>query len=92
MLSQPVLSLASGRERRDAKRRVDRRRELPVSHMGKPNNVITREILILAIWFIEQKVILFRYRTNIRDELARPEPAMTLFDTLYIRTYESHGL
>jgi len=41
------------------------------SHMRKPNNIITREILILAIWFIEQKVIIFRCRTNIRDEPAR---------------------
>ena len=43
--------------------------------MGKQNNIITREILILATWFTEQKVILFRCRTDIPDELARPEPA-----------------
>ena len=43
-------------------------------HMGKQNNFITREILILAIWFMEQKVFLFRLKIDIRDELARPEP------------------
>ena len=45
------------------------------SHMGKQNNIITREILIIAMWFIEQKVIIFRCRTDARDEPARPEPA-----------------
>ena len=67
--------LASVGERRDAKRRFDPRRELPLSHMGKLNNIITREILILAKWFMEQKVILFRCRADIRDEPARLEPA-----------------
>ena len=42
------------------------------SHMGKQNKIITREILILAMWCIEQKVIIFRCRTDIRDEPARP--------------------
>ena len=42
------------------------------SHMGEQNNIITREILILAMWCIEQTVILFRCRTDIRDEPARP--------------------
>jgi len=32
-------------------------------------------MLILAMWFIEQNVILFRCRIYIRDEPARPEPA-----------------
>ena len=43
--------------------------------MGKQNNIITREILILAMWFREQNVILFRCGTDIRDELAQPELA-----------------
>ena len=73
--------LASGRERRDAKLRVDRRIELPVTvKWEKKNNIITREILILAMWFTEQKVILFRCRANIRNE-----PAMTLFDGLFLK-------
>ena len=67
--------LASGGERRDAERRVDRRRDSCHSHKGKQNNIKTREILILAMWCIEQKFILFRCRTDIRDEPARPEPA-----------------
>ena len=45
------------------------------SHMGKQNNIITREKLILATWSIEQKVIVSWCRTDICDELARPEPA-----------------
>ena len=45
------------------------------SHMGKQNNNITREILILAMWFIEQKSIIFQCRTDIYDEPARPELA-----------------
>ena len=58
--------------------------------MGKQNNIITREILILAMWFIEQKVITFRFGTDIRDEPAQPEPArpgpaMTLFDGLFLK-------
>ena len=63
--------LASGGE---ASRRSTQRASCH-SHMGKQNNIITREILILAMWFMEQKVILFRCRTDIRDEPARPEPA-----------------
>ena len=43
--------------------------------MGKQNNIITREILILTMRFMEQKVILFRYRTDVRDEPARPQSA-----------------
>ena len=62
------------------------------SHMGEENNNITHEILILVIWFIEQKVIIFPCRNNIRDEPAPPGPAMTLFDALYIRSYGSYGL
>ena len=45
---------------------------------------MTREILILDMWFMEKKVIIFRCRIDIRDKPARPEPAkpgpvMTLF-------------
>jgi len=38
------------------------------------------------MWSIEQKVILLRCRTYIRDE-----PAMMLFDALYLRIYQSYG-
>ena len=43
--------------------------------MGEQNNIITREIWIVALWFMEQKAITFRSGTDIRDELARSEPA-----------------
>jgi len=66
-----IISERRRETRREASRRSTQRASCD-SHMGKPDNVITREILILAIWFIEQKVILFRCRTNIRDEPARP--------------------
>ena len=59
--------------RREASRRSTQRASCH-SHTGKQNNIITRETLILAMWCIEQKVILFRSRTDIRDELARPGP------------------
>ena len=55
--------------------RLSTQRAFCHSHMGKENNIITREILILAMWFIEQKVILFRCGTDVRDEPARPSPA-----------------
>ena len=55
------------------------------SHMGTQNIIITREILILAMWFMELKVIIFRCRTDIRDEPARPDPAMTLFDGSFLK-------
>ena len=69
--------------RREASRRSTQRASCH-SHMGK-HNIITREILILAMWFIEQKVIIFRCRTDIRDDPARPKPAMTLFDGLFLK-------
>ena len=53
------------------------------SHMGKQNNIITREKLILAMWCMEQKVILFRCRIDIRDEQARPSPARPGHDALW---------
>ena len=43
--------------------------------MEKQNNLITRKILILAMWFREQENNLFHCRIDIRDEPARPEPA-----------------
>ena len=68
------------------------------SHMGKQNN-ITREILMLAMWFMKQKVILFRCRTNICDDPARPEPAvqpagpaMTLSDGLFLKCVKRYEL
>ena len=60
--------------RREASRRSTQRASCH-SHMGKQKNIITGEILILAMWCMEQKVILFRCRTDIRDEPARPDPA-----------------
>ena len=45
--------------------------------MGKQSNVIVREVLILAMWFMEQKVILFWCETDIRDEPARPWRSLT---------------
>ena len=64
--------------------------------MGKQNNIKIREILILAMWFIEQKIILFLCRIDIRDEPARLEPArpgpvMTLFDGLFLKSNEIYG-
>ena len=49
---------------------------------GKQNNIIICEILVLTIRFIEQKVIIFRCRTDFHDEPARPEPAQTGEDAL----------
>ena len=50
-------------ERRRERRREASRRSTQGaschSHMGKQNNIITREILILAMWFMEQKLIFF---------------------------------
>ena len=67
---------ASGGERRAAKHRVDRRRELNFhTYMGKQNNITARKTMILAMLFNEQKVNIFRCRIDIRDELARHEPA-----------------
>ena len=77
--------------RREASRRTTQRASCH-SHMGNQNNIITREILILAMWFIEQKVILFRCRIDIRDELARPEPAMTVFDGLFLKSVKRYEL
>ena len=62
------------------------------SQMGKQNNIITREILILAIWFMEQKTILSWCKTNIRDEPTRPEPGMTLFDGLVLKCVKRYEL
>ena len=68
-----------GEQRREAKRRSTKRASF-YSHMGKQNSIITREILILAMCFIEQKVILFRCEIDIRDESAR-----TLSDSLFLK-------
>ena len=71
--SRTALSISERRQetRREASRRSTQRASCH-SHMGKQNDIITREILILDIWFIEQKVIVFRCRTDIRGEPARP--------------------
>ena len=53
--------------------------------MGKQNSIITLAIMILAMWFIEQKFINFRCRSDIRDE-----PAMTLFDGLFLQFAKKH--
>ena len=50
--------LVSGGERRDAKRHVHRCKASYYSHMGK-QNIITREILVLALWFIEHFFLFF---------------------------------
>ena len=58
--------------------------------MGKQNNIITREIKILVMGFIEQKIINFRCRIDVRDEPAR-NSTKTLFDDLflkYVKRYE----
>ena len=65
--------------------------------MGKENIIITRQLLILAMLFMEQKVIIFRCRTDIRDEPARPEPtqlgpAMTHFDGLFLKCVKIYEL
>ena len=49
------------------------------------------------MWFIEKKVIRFRNRTDIRYEPARPElaqsdPAMTLFDGLFLKFVKGYEL
>ena len=62
------------------------------SHMGKQNNIITREKLILAMWFMKQKVIIFRCRIDIHDEPVRPGPAMTLFDGLFLKSVERYEI
>ena len=84
-----VISERRTETRRETSRRSTQRASC-YSQMGKQNNVITQEILILAIWFIEQKTIIFRCRTDIRDEPARPDtarpyPTMTLFDGLFLK-------
>ena len=81
MLDAPLISERRRETRREASRRSPQRASC-YSHMGKQNNIITREILILAMWCFEQKVILFRCRTDIRDEPARPEPARPGHDAL----------
>ena len=62
--------------RREAKRRSTQRAFFQ-RHIGKQNNVITRELLILAMLFLEEKFNIFRFtcRTDIRDERSRLEPA-----------------
>ena len=94
------LTLVVSERRRETRREASRRstqRASCHSHMGKQNNIITREILILAMGFIEQKVVIFRCRTDIRDEPARPEPArpgpaMTLFDGLFLKSVKRYEL
>ena len=71
-----------------SERRTVTQRASFCSHMGKHNNIIARELLVLAMWFIEQKVILFRCRTDIRYdpvrlEPVRPGPAMTLLTAYF---------
>ena len=71
-------------KRREASRRSTQRASC-YSNMGKQNNIITREMLILAIWFIEQKVIIFRCRINIRDEPARSWRSLTAYFSNMLR-------
>ena len=63
--------------RRETRRKASRRstqRAFFYSLMEKQNNFITRELLIIATWSIEQKLIIFQCRTDVRDEHGRREP------------------
>ena len=51
--------------------RRDAQRASSYSHMGK-QNIIT---IVLAMWLMEQKVVIFWCRTDFRDEPTGPEPA-----------------
>ena len=59
------------------------------SYMGKQNNIITRKILILVMWFIEKKKeFISRCRINIRGEPARPWRFSTAyFSNVFKDTY-----
>ena len=93
-----VSSLISERcreKRREASRRSMQRASCH-SHMGK-QNIITREIMILVTWFIEQKVTHFRCRSDTLDqpagpETARPGPVMTLFYGLFLKSVKRYEL
>ena len=80
-----------------SERRRETQRASFYSHVGKQNNIITREILILAMWFRDQKVIISRCRTDIRDEPVRPDPtlpgpAVRLFEGLFHRCVKRYEL
>ena len=49
----------------------------------RKQNITNRELLILAMWFMEQKVFIFRCKTDIRDEPAQPGPAKTLLTACF---------
>ena len=53
--------------------------------MGKQNNIITLEILILAMRFMEQKVFFFFFDVEPISVMSRPGSAMTLFDGLFLK-------
>ena len=63
---------------REASRRSTQRAYF-YSLMGKHNIIINSEILILAMWFTEQKIIFLRCRTDIRNETARPWRSLTTY-------------
>ena len=41
---------------------------------------------------MEQKKFVFMYRTDFRDEPARPDPTMTLFDSLFLNSVRDMNL
>ena len=63
--------------------------------MGKQNNIVTCEILTLAMWFMEQKVIISRCRTDTRVELAQLEPVRPghdAFDGVFLKWIKRYEL
>ena len=82
-----------GEWRRETRRETSRRsmqRASFFSLMGKQNNIITREILILAMWFIFFDVKLISVMNQ--PGPTRPGPAMTLFDGLFLKLVKRYEL
>ena len=69
-----MISERRGETRSEVSRRSTQKASF-YSHLGKQNNIITREIVNKAKLIILQKVILFRCRTDTGDESAQPESA-----------------
>ena len=67
--------------------------------MGKQNKITTREILILAssynkklLFFDVEPISMMNRPEPARPDLARPGPAMTLFDGLFLKYVKTHEL
>ena len=58
--------------RREASNRSAQRASC-YSHMGKQNKIITREILVLAMWFIKQNDFFF-FDVELVSVMNRPSP------------------